>query len=84
MNCQTVVKTVKLYYVKKKWLIHLAFYEKSICCKLETLTTQDVIYLRKELIVFFVRIYYSELLKLKNKIMKKLTIMCKYIHIYIH
>lgn len=31
-----------------------------------------------------VKIYYGELLKLKDKIMKKFTILCKYIHIYIH
>lgn len=36
------------------------------------------------LVFCFVKIYYGELLKLKDKIMKKFTIMCKYIHIYIH
>lgn len=57
--------------------------KKSIHCKIETFTKIDVIYLRRIIVLFFfVKIYYGELLKLKDKRMKTLNMKCKYIHIY--
>lgn len=61
------------------------FIKKVFTVKLRHLQKRCNLFKKNNCLVFcFVKIYYGELLKLKDKRMKTLNMMCKYIHIYIH
>lgn len=69
--------TLQHFWKKKKKVFAVKFIHLQKRCNLFKKRVNCLVFL-------FVKIYYSELLKLKDKIMKKFTILCKYIHIYIH
>lgn len=71
---------------RTKWLLHFSILWKKqvFAVKLKHLQKRCNLFKRRMncLVFCFVKIYHGELLKLRDKIMKKFTIMCKYIHIY--